>query len=237
MENKIVLGILVAAVFLATGTLALTLNGQSLQGNLRRAAPESQRSADVPLNYNDKSPTYITVKPIPIKPLSPEPLPASDNITRAEFAYLIETQVEKNTNITMKNCFVDTVGNNYEGAICAATSSGIMFGYKTSAGQLTGYFGPNDPVTRAEAAQYFLLAANVAIAPDYLPLTTAPSYQYYQDVHDSDWFFVDVIRLAHFKIADILPGMNSNFYPTTLLSKGRAQYMVDNMKKVGYVKQ
>jgi hypothetical protein len=49
--------------------------------------------------------------------------------------------------------FSDTAGHRYEADIGHAFQRGIVSGYTTATGAPTGQFGPDDPVTRAQAAK------------------------------------------------------------------------------------
>lgn len=210
----------IALVVVMVGALALTLNGSSLQGALKVYRPSSSIN-----NYqiNKYSGGLKPYSPEP-KPQSPEPVPASQAITRAEFAGLVAVHMKGLNMVNKTNCFIDTVGNPYENAICALHEVGLLYGDKDANGNPLGKFRPNDYVNRAEAAKFFVqaFASN---------MTFPPAYQgtiYYNDVQPSMWYFNYVKTLADMKMVDILPSPNSNYYPAYTLSKGRAQYMINN---------
>lgn len=210
-KNIIALGVIGLIVVMA-GALALSLNGSSLQGYLRMSAPAIQRQ---PMNNNG-------IKPY--KPQSPEPAPVGDNITRAEMAKALVENSKVPLNTAGGPHFSDVNPQDwyYQYVETAYNNFWIM-------GSPDGKFRPGDGVNRAEAAKFFDMSLLVGKSC----AAAMPGPNYYNDVHQADWYYTYVKQLADCKMVDILPGATSNYYPATLLTRGRAQYMINNGHTAG----
>jgi len=224
----------IALVVVMVGALALTLNGSSLQGylNLRRS-PAADGKGQVPppeLNGADGK-GGIPIRPLTFepgpKPQSPEPVPANMVINRAELAKLIVEATGVPLNTAGGPHFPDVSPNDwYYQYVETAANNFWMMGYPD------GNFKPAGTVNRAEGAK--ILSSSI------LAKCTNPSgyfiYPYYKDVPAGVWFYDYVTKMADCKMVDVLPSANSFYYPAYLLSRGRAQYMIDNAKKAGWIK-
>lgn len=90
----------------------------------------------------------------------------------------------------------------YYDYVALAVEAGIFEGYKDKSGKLTGAFGPNDFVTRAQAAKVFKIAANVP----YQIMPKAP----FLDIPRSAWFTDYAITMYNFSIMDGYKDSNGN---------------------------
>lgn len=220
-KNMVTVGVL-GLVVVMTVALALTLNGSTFQGYLNRSA------APVNQNLYKVNPGVIKVplKPLSVEPQSPEPVPANMEITRAELAKLIVEATGVPTNTAGGPHYPDVTSDQwYYDYIETAHNMGWMVGYPN------GMFNPAGKVNRAEGAKIFTLSviANCNNGPAY-------SEPYYKDVSPADWYSGAVHKMADCKMVDILPSDKSMYFPSYLLSRGRAQYMIDNAKKAGWIK-
>lgn len=152
----------------------------------------------------------------------------NDLINRAEFAKLIVIAEGWQINTAGGPHFSDVSVNSwYYPYVETMYNNFVMMGYAD------GTFKPYNLIVRAEAAKYF----NLAILPACQ--NPAPAYnnpQYYNDVIASTWFYGHVKKLADCKMVDILPGPRSNYFPSDWLTQGRAQAMLNNAKKAGWIK-
>lgn len=224
----------IALVVVMVGALALTLNGSSLQGylNLRKSPPADGKGQVPPPELKGADGKGgIPIKPFTIepkpKPQSPEPVPANQVINRAELAKLIVTATGVPINTAGGPHFPDVSPTDwYYTYVETAANNFWMMGYPD------GTFKPANTVNRAEGAK--ILSSSV------LAKCTSPSsyfvYPYYIDVPSGVWFYDYVIKMADCKMVDVLPSKASYYYPAYLLSRGRAQYMIDNAKKAGWIK-
>ncbi|MFO0780286.1 MAG: S-layer homology domain-containing protein [Candidatus Gracilibacteria bacterium] len=166
------------------------------------------------------------MKPLSVEPQSPEPVPANMEITRAELAKLIVEATGVPMNTAGGPHYPDVTSDQwYYQYVETAHNMGWMVGYPD------GMFKPAGKVNRAEGAKIFTLSviANCNNGPAY-------SEPYYKDVSPADWFSGPVHKMADCKMVDILPSDTSMYFPSYLLSRGRAQYMVNNAKQAGWIK-
>ncbi len=219
----------ISLVVVLTAALALTLNGDALQGffrlnfsGLRASAPAVTPVYQIPSRQN-----LVPMRPLSLEPpVTPEPPPVNDPITRAELAKLIVDAMKVPLTTSGGPHFPDVApGVWYYPYVETAYSHGWMVGYPD------GTFKPANTVNRAEAAKIFTLSVvfNCSNSHQY------PYNPYYQDTPSTQWFYGAVNRLADCKMVDILPGPKSNYFPATLLSNGRAQYMITNAKNQGWI--
>jgi len=171
----------------------------------------------------------------------------SGNITRAELAkvVVVATSGPQGTMSTYNGtCFTDVPADSwYVDYVCYLADKDIMKGYTD------GTFKPGRTVPRAEAATIFWRAYVDAIGgEDNVPQevtdvqmgASAP----YTDVPSNKWYYSYVAGDAALGILDVKAwaddgkgssGKKAKFYPTTLLTKGRAQSWADKLSAVlGY---
>jgi hypothetical protein len=105
-------------------------------------------------------------------------------LTRAQFAQSMVGEILGITS-TQADCvssYKDVPSNS---ALCKAVElldkRGAMTGYKDANGQLTGFWGPNDNITRAQVAKSVTRAIGFAVYP-------ADCLNNYPDVSQDDWF-------------------------------------------------
>jgi len=116
------------------------------------------------------------------------------NINRAELAKYVYKVAKFTSNITD----IDTTGAPeftdvphdawFYPYVATVTKANLMSGYKDANGNLTGYFGPEDMVTRALAVKSFINAAGV-------PANTSP-ITYWTDLVPGSWY-IDYIYTAY----------------------------------------
>ena len=92
-----------------------------------------------------------------------------------------------------------------------AAAAGVVGGYRDTAGKDTGYFGPGDMITRAQAAKIFTLAFNIDI-----PSTVASNP--FPDVNKDEWFAPYIQAGVENKL--INGYQNGNFGPNDPIVRG-----------------
>lgn len=98
----------------------------------------------------------------------------------------------------------------------SALQFGIVNGYTDAEGNLTGYFGPNDPVTRAAATKIILEAFATPMDAN-LPAI-------FPDVQPTDWFFDYVMNAYNHYIVDGYG--NDDFGPHDFLTRAQAAKII-----------
>ena len=85
--------------------------------------------------------------------------------TRSEVVVTVLQALKQRISPRSGTVFTDvTTATAYGAAVETAAAAGIVSGYADEAGNLTGLFGPDDPVNRAETAKIFSLAFQVYAA-------------------------------------------------------------------------
>ena len=88
----------------------------------------------------------------------------SDNVNRAEMSKLIVEAFEIQLQTPDFETFTDVIrGEWYFNVIETVAMNGIAIGYLDSNGDLNNLFGPNDPITREQAAKMIVLGAELSI--------------------------------------------------------------------------
>jgi len=127
-----------------------------------------------------------------------------DGLNRAELIKMVMTATDGLEGyLPPANPTFDDVlpGAWYTNYIEAAATKGIVYGYTDAEGNLTGKFGPNDTVTRAEAAK--ILVNAFAISTE-LELNSV-----FPDVKPDDWFHDYVVTAYN---ESILDGYNNGIF-------------------------
>lgn len=156
-------------------------------------------------------------------------------VTRVELMKLLSVVLaeEKGDDLSTYTCvpFSDEDSNAwYVNYVCYMYEKGFV------KGKVDGTFGLKEGVTRAEAAKLFFGVFSVT------QVGGLPSFAdyLYQDVPPEAWYHDYINALAPYGILDIKPGKLENlnspekqpkFYPDKSLTKGRAQYWTENLKK------
>ena len=106
----------------------------------------------------------------------------------------------------------------YYDYIEAAIQKNIVSGYTDADGNLTGYFGPEDSVNRAEATKILVKAFNI-------PETLSGSSDF-PDVRKSDWFYNFVLTAYSQSILDGYD--DGNFGPADPITRAQMAKMIVN---------
>lgn len=106
----------------------------------------------------------------------------TDNLNRAEMAKLIVEAFDLPLETSEIETFVDVKKDQwYFNYIETVAANGIAIGYLDSNGNLNNLFGPNDPITREQAAKMIVLGANMELSADCTPIFT--------DLHPENWSY------------------------------------------------
>jgi hypothetical protein len=121
-----------------------------------------------------------------------------DNANRAEAAKLLVEAFDMELVEPADPTFSDVApGTWYYTYVETAAANGVVGGYKDAEGNLTGMFGPGDPVTRAQYAKMATLAAPLAEN-----MNLDPSFP---DVQSGDWFYEYVLTAFNWTVLDGYP--------------------------------
>lgn len=150
-----------------------------------------------------------------------------DAVNRAEFARLLFVALE-GSNATSYQCpwqqsyFTDVPKTAwFYKPVCYVYENDIIMGYPN------GKFGPGDTVNRAAAVT---MLANAYFLKNDSGEMDVPAGNPYTDISVNSWYYDATVTCAALNLVDIKPWTNAKFYPSTLLSKGRAQYWIDKLK-------
>lgn len=134
-------------------------------------------------------------------------------LTRAEMAKIAVLAFE--LELENDNEFKDVDPSLWYGEyVNTAANHGVISGYKDENGDETGYFGPENFITRAEAVKILIEAANIEIE-------TGNSH--FDDVFESDWHF-KYIESAYKN--EIVEGyLNGNFGPNDSVTRAQIAKM------------
>lgn len=233
MNKKIIFGIV--AIIVVVGGASLLTSGDGTKGRFYDPSGRGRGRSPVPQSYSSEP---VSSYPTPNTAaagvaLSAELLPANDNITRVELAFLLYKTLDyKNAGLGVNTtgCFKDSKLTQYknpydnllgENAICMLVSKNILAGFSDST------FKPFNTVSRAEAAKIFQVAFDQTYTSQ-----SGDSKAYYADVADNKvWFYPSVAWLVNAKVADIVSAPKNNFFPSQALTHARALYWIANVKK------
>lgn len=148
----------------------------------------------------------------------------NDGVTRAELVKMAMIASGREMDATGAPTFNDVDADQwYYEYVMSAAAQGIVEGYRDADGNATGYFGPGDPVTRAEAAKILFLAFE-------LPLMLTPAAPFV-DVEESQWYYSYVTTVYN---ADIVGGykdadgeLTGYYGPGDYVTRGQMAKMVD----------
>ena len=108
---------------------------------------------------------------------------------------------------------LDSTGSNIMDYVAAVEENGIAEGYRNSSGALTGDFGEDDPLTRAQAVKMLVLATNLN------PTGTGS----FTDVPSTQWYY-DYVRAAYSN--GLVDGYDDGrFGPDDLVTRGQIAKM------------
>lgn len=230
MNKKALIGIITVIVIVAGASV---LSSGGLKGSFYDGERGDERRREEPPNFNGESeekPEEDTSGTLTA--ISAEALPANENITRVELAFLIHKTLDYKAwgiGPYTAGCFNDSKITEYinfyddymaEVAICLMASKNIMASYEG------GMFKPFGTVNRAEAAKIF----QAAFDPEAKAAAPNPN-GYYADVKNSDWFYDSVAWLVNSKVADVVSSPTNYFFPAEPLTHARALYWIKNVKK------
>lgn len=147
----------------------------------------------------------------------------NEPVTRAELVKLFSVVVaEKDgTDLSQYTCtpYSDVKADHWAAPyVCYMYDAGVIKGYAD------GTFGPGKSVSRAEAAKMVVVLMG-------LPVDDLGKGAPYKDVSEKHWFAGYDDAFAEYGIGDVKGWKGAKFYPDTNLTKGRAQYWADNLKK------
>lgn len=257
--NKVVVAVIAFGVVMVAA-LALSMNGKSFQGylNLRSVSPVAtptltrETPTTTAVRQSPTESTVTTVAPTAVPnnkgniTVNPESLEnpvvnggsfpnSSDPINRAELVKLVVSASGVPMDTTGAPHFMDVPADSwfYQYVETAYNNGWVA----ASPGNL---FRPGDKVLRGEGAKMFAMVL-LPKCEAGLPAISPSAPKYYKDVEWNTWYASYVRTLADCNMVDILSkqtstGPMTNFYPANELSKGRAEYMVNNAKKAGWVK-
>lgn len=257
--NKGMVGIIALVVVMVTA-LALSMNGKSLQGylNLRSVSPVAtptltrERPTTTAVRQAPTETTVTTVAPTAVPnnngnintnledlnapvPMNGNPSPSNLPFTNADLMKLVVNASGVPSDTTGAPHFKDVPTDSwFYSYVETAYNNGWI-----NAGP-DNMFHPGDLVNRGYGAKVFYWAL-LQKCHDGLPPISSSSPQYYKDVPWNTWYAEYVRTMADCKMVDILSiqtptGPKTNFYPSEILSRARAEYMVNNAKKAGWVK-
>jgi len=125
----------------------------------------------------------------------------NDGLNRAEMAKIAVNVAAQSgviadpSDMTGAPTFIDVpTGTWFYEYVSVAAKNGIFEGFKDASGNLTGFFGPEQTVNRAQASKVLLLSAGV---PEML-VPASP----FIDVNPSDWFYNYVTSAYNWSILD-----------------------------------
>lgn len=147
----------------------------------------------------------------------------NEPITKAELVKLFSVVVadKDGTDLSRFKCtpFSDVKADHWAASyVCYMYELGVMKGYAD------GTFGPSKYVSRAEAAKVVVMLMGLSVGDLG---KGAP----YADVPPNHWFAEWDNAFAEYGVGDVKGWKGAKFYPDTNLTKGRAQYWADNLKK------
>ena len=230
------LGVLVIVIAGAWFAVGSSFKGSWIPSDRSQANRGDNRSATpVPRGYSSE-PKTPSGEPQPIsKAFSPEALPVNDNINRAQLAMLIFNTLDNGTKISLitdsiyTNCVSDLPvppakngTANIDNVICYMMVNNIMKGYAD------GKFKPYDTVTRGEATKFFEEAFNHY---SYYYKTTPAANPFYGDVSANAPYYTSIKWLVENSAQDIVANGKNSFFPSNMLSNGRAIYIVNKIKQ------
>ena len=153
----------------------------------------------------------------------------ADSLNRAELIKMLITTIDGLKDYTPPpNPTFDDVrpGEWYTNYIEAAATLGITTGYADAEGNLTGLFGPGDPVTRAAATKMLVQAFDLK--------KNGADNTMYPDVSINDWFY-DYVSVASSN--KVVSGYdNGRFGPADLVTRAQiAKMLVFGAQVAGYI--
>ncbi len=145
-----------------------------------------------------------------------------DNITRAELVQMVIEASDSLEEAPSSPTFKDVSESaEYYSHVETAAKLGIIDGYKDGSGNPTGYFGPNDTLTRAAAMKVLTLAFD-------LPQSSGKSP--FPDVKSRDWYHNYIV--SAFDLSIISGYENGYFGPGDPVTRSQANKLVTNAKAI-----